>query len=103
MNIIAFPELEEVRLKEMSVLSWPPKTGLTPSSQDPEALTFHANNLLLQFLKETIQCHIIGHLEGMGLIRVRGNQSQFLVSLGAIKCASHLCRSPGSLVCTVGA
>lgn len=63
----------------------------------PKALTFHANDALLQLVQQPIQCCVVGHLEGMGLTGVRGNQLQFPLSLSLVKCISHLHRGPGSV------
>lgn len=63
----------------------------------PRPFTFHANNALLQLVQQPIQCCVVGHLEGMGLTGVRGNQLQFPLSLIVLKCISHLHRGPESI------
>lgn len=61
------------------------------------SLTFHANDALLQSVQQPIQSRVVGHLEGMILIRVRGDQLQLIVRFTFIKCFSHLHRGPRSV------
>lgn len=63
----------------------------------PWSLTFHANDALLQFVQQPIQSHVVGHLEGMILIRIRSDQLQLMVCFTFIKCFSHLHRGPRSV------
>ena len=61
------------------------------------SLNFHANDALLQSAQQPIQSHVVGHLEGMILIRVRGDQLQLIVCFTFIKCFSNLHRGPRSV------
>lgn len=56
------------------------------------ALTFHVDDALLQLAQQPIQSHVVGHLEGVGLLGVGGNQLQFSVSLSLLECIAHLVR-----------
>ena len=71
--------------------------GATTGRPGPWSLTFHANDALLQFAQQPIQSHVVGHLEGMILIGVRGDQLQLMVRFTFIKCFSHLRRGPRSV------
>ena len=71
--------------------------GATTGWPGPWSLTFHANDALLQFVQQSIQSHVVGHLEGVILIGVRGDQLQLMVCFTFIKCFSHLHRGPRSM------
>lgn len=69
-----------------------PCAGRTMGRLAPQALTFRVDDALLQSAQQPVERRVVGYLEGMRLIGLRGNQLQLQFSLGLVKCTSHLPR-----------